>query len=371
MTKRISRAERGSLSGLVLGAVLGIGLAACGGGEKPPATAASVDPPLDGANAGTTPGSAKPAAGGDGAVAPSTSDDVTKGTAAVKAGDWTAARASFEAAIKKNPKQADAHYYLGLVMDRTGDKAAAEKSYKEALAIQPDLQEAAENLTAVYVETQKFDEAIAIAKKALAKNAKNAEMQLNLAVALAGKGDADGATKAFEDALKLAPNDARFYLAYAQHLTATKKAEAAVAKLKEAARVAGDDAALLGSIGFELRTARAVPECIAAFDRAIGLKDNADFRTNRAMCKLAGKDRAGALADFQAATQKEASFAPAHYWLGSMLHDDGKYPEAATEYDAYLKAAPKGPMAKAAEAKMKLAKQKKKPEKKPSVNSRE
>ena len=120
---------------------------------------------------------------------------MTKGTAAVKAGDWTGARAAFEAAIKKNPKQADAHYYLGLVMDKTGDRPAAEKSYKTALELQPDLQEAAENLTAIYVEGQKFDEAIAVAKKALARNAKNAEMQLNLAVALSGKGDVDGASE--------------------------------------------------------------------------------------------------------------------------------------------------------------------------------
>lgn len=344
------------------GAALVFALAACGGGATPKPVD-SPDPSL--APPASTGAGGTPTAGGtDGAAATSTSDDVTKGTAAVKAGDWNGAKAAFEAAIKKNPKQADAHYYLGLVMDKTGDRGAAEKHYKEALTLSPDLQEAAENLTAIYVETQKFDDAIVIAKKSLARNAKNSEMQLNLAVALSGKGDVEGATKAFDDAVKLAPNDARFYLAYAQHLNAAKKNDEAIAKLKQAQRVAGDDAALLGTIGFELRTARAVPECIAAFDKAITIKDNADFRTNRAMCKLAAKDKPGALADLQAATVKEPSFAPAHYWLGSILHDDGKFPEAVASYEAYLKAAPKGPMAKAAEAKAKLAKEKKKPEKK-------
>ncbi len=353
--------KRHVLGTIAASLLLGILVTACGG---PPAHPATPDPPLG----PTTPppagsDTAKPGAS-DGAAASSTSDDVTRGTAAVKAGDWNGARAAFEAAIKKNPKQADAYYYLGLVMDRTGDKAAAEKNYKQALDLQPDLQEAAENLTAIYVEGQKFDEAIVIAKKALARNAKNAEMQLNLAVALSGKGDVDGASKAFEDALKLAPNDARFYLAYAEHLAAAKKNDEAIAKLKQAQRVAGEDPALLGTIGFAFRTARAVPECIAVFDKAITLKDNPDFRTNRALCKLAAKDRPGALADFQAAAAaKDPPFAPAHYWIASMLHDDGKFPEAAAEYDAYLKAAPKGPMAKMAEAKLKLAKDKKKPEK--------
>jgi tetratricopeptide (TPR) repeat protein len=345
---------------LALGAA-GVSIGCGGGGAQGKATD-TPDPSL----APATPRAAAtgPAAGGtDGPAATSTSDDVTKGTASVKAGDWTAARAYFEAAIKKNPKQADAHYYLGLVMDKTGDRGAAEKSYRTALDLQPDLQEAAENLTAIYIETQKFDDAVALAKKALVRNAKNAEMQLNLAIALSGKGDVDGATKAFDGAVKLAPNDPRFYLAYAQHLGAAKKNDEAIGKLKEALRVATDDPVMLGTIGAELRTARDVPDCIAAFDKAIALKDNADFRTNRAMCKLAAKDKPGAVTDLQAATTKDPSFAPAHYWLGSILHDDGKFAEAIAEYDAYLKAAPKGPMAKKAEEKSKLAKDKKKPEK--------
>jgi tetratricopeptide (TPR) repeat protein len=341
------------------GLAFGIVLTACGGPPPPKgpdsALAASASPSSTPAAPAGNPGST------EGPLASSTSDDVSRGTVAVKAGDWTSARASFEAAIKKNPKQADAYYYLGLVMDKTGDKAAAEKNYKTATELQPDLQEAAENLAAIYIEAQKFDDAIGIAKKALARNSKNAEMQLNLAVALSGKGDVDGATKAFDDALKLAPNDARFYVAYADHLVTAKKPDEAIAKLKQAQRVAGDDPVMLGTIGFGFRTARSVPECIAAFDKAITLKDNADFRTNRAMCKLAAKDKAGALTDLQAATTKEPAFAPAHYWLGSVLHDDGKFPEATAEYDAYLKAAPKGPMAKAADAKLKLAKEKKKP----------
>ena len=55
--------------------------------------------------------------------------------------------------------------------------------------------------------------------------------------------------------MKLAPNDARFYLAYAQHLGAAKKTDEAIAKLKQAQRVAGDDPAMLGTIGFEFKTA--------------------------------------------------------------------------------------------------------------------
>lgn len=349
-----------SIFSFAFAAVLSFCAAACGGPDKPPIVPdKDTPPPIDTAPSTT----AKPGPT-DGPVASSTSDDVTKGTAAIKAGDWTGARAAFEAAIKKNPKQADAHYYLGLVMDKTGDRAAAEKLYRTALELQPDLQEAAENLTAILVETKKYDEAIAVAKKVLAKNNKHSEMALNLAIAMSEKGDADGATKAFEDAVKLAPNDVRFFVAYAHHLLAVaKKPAEGIAQLKKAQSVAGEDPGAIAAVGFEMRLARAVPECIAAFDKAISIKDTGDFRTNRGLCKLANKDQAGAIADFKAATEKEPSFALAHYWYGLQLHDGGKFPEAAAEYEQYLKLAPNGPMSKMADAKLKMAKEKKKPEK--------
>jgi Flp pilus assembly protein TadD len=327
------------------------GSVACGG---PPTAAATPDPSLAPPPASA---SSAPTPPSEGPVATSTSDDVTRGTAAIKSGDWSGARAAFEAAIKKNPKQADAHYYLGVVMEKTGDKVAAERSYKTALELQGDLQEAAENLTAIYVEAQKYDEAIAVAKKALAKNAKNAEMQLNLAAALSGKGDVDGATKAFEDAVKLAPNDARFYLAYAQHLSGAKKADEARAKLKQAERVAGDDVGLLAAIALEMKNARDFAGCVGVLDRAIKTKDVAELRVYRGHCKLGLKDLPGALAEFQSAVAKEPGSAPAHYALGNALADSGKLKEALGEWETYSKLAPNGPLSKQVEAKIKKAKE--------------
>ncbi|MBX3189948.1 MAG: tetratricopeptide repeat protein [Labilithrix sp.] len=336
----------------LLGAVALSLLLACGGPPKPPETPAETPP-----DTGATPSATPKPGPTEGPVAASTSDDVTKGTAAIKAGDWNAARASFEAALTKNPKQADAHYYLGLVMDKTGDRAAAEKHYREALAIQPDFPEPAENLVALLVEGQKYEEAITIAKKVLAKNAKNAEMQLNLAFALSGKGDVEGASKAFDDAVKLAPNDARFYLGYAQHLAAAKKTDEAIAKLKQAQRVAGDDPGMLASVALEQKNLRDFQSCVATLDHAIKLKDAAELRVYRGHCKLGLKDLPGALAEFQAAVGKEPNSAPAYYSLGGALADSGKLKEAIGSWEAYLKLAPNGPLAKQAEAKIKKAKE--------------
>ena len=52
-------------------------------------------------------------------------DPVTQGQAFLDGGDLTRAAASLEAAIKRNPASADAHYVLGLVRERQRDQAAA------------------------------------------------------------------------------------------------------------------------------------------------------------------------------------------------------------------------------------------------------
>ena len=104
-------------------------LFACGGGEKPPETPPPVSPEP---TSGPAPKSSGTSAGGP--VAPTNSDDVKKGIAALKSGDMPGAKAAFDSAIAKNPKQADAYHYRGVVEDQTGRRAAfAEKASRDVI----------------------------------------------------------------------------------------------------------------------------------------------------------------------------------------------------------------------------------------------
>lgn len=339
--------------GLACGAAVLV--AACGGGDTKPANSpASSASPTNAS--GPSPVAGPPMKGADRAAS-SSSADVTKGIEALKAGDLNGAKALFEVAIQSNPKQADAHFYLGVVLEQQGNKAAAEKEYKEALAAQPDLVEASANLTALYVESKKNDEAIGVAKKALEKNPRHAELQLNYAAALAAKGDKDGSQKAFEEAIKLKPTDARFFLMYAHELAEWKKNDDALAKLKQAAKLGDADAAVLAEVGFELKALKEFKECIAVMDKAVALKDVAELRIYRGQCRLGLKEKDAALADFQSAVQKEPSSAPAHYHLGGALADTGKLKEAIAEWEQAVKLQPTGPLAKGAEQKIAKAKE--------------
>lgn len=328
-----------------------LALTACG--PERPQTPSDRDkpPPLDSAPTASATTSAPP-------PAPTASGDKGKGMKALEAGDLAAAKAAFEAAAKASPKDAEIVYYLGLVAEKSGDKAGAERSYREALKMKPDLDAAATNLGALLVDAGKLDDAIAVLKGALGRRADAPELHLNMAIALAQKGDQAAATKEFDEAVRLQPKDALYLLTYAQYLGQWKQGDAAIAKLKAAAGLAGQDVGVLASVGFELKNVGAFGDCITVLDKAVGLKDAAELRTYRALCKLGNKDKAGSLADLQAAVQKEPGYGPAHFYLGGRYAEAGKWAEVVQEYETYLKLEPKGPLAKQAEERIKLAKTK-------------
>jgi tetratricopeptide (TPR) repeat protein len=280
---------------------------------------------------------------------------------ALENNDVTAAKAYFDHALRTNPQDGEALYYEGLLGEKAGDKDSAEKSYKAALKVKPDLEQAAVNLSALYVDAQRYDEALGVTQAGLGRHGDNGSLHLNAAVALAGKGDSAGATKEFDASIRLSPDEPTFRLTYGHWLGVWKQGDLALAQLRAArpaARKQGDSAiGLLDAIGHEMHVLRAWSDCVPTFDDAIALKDAAELRTERAACKIGAKDTAGALLDLQAAVDRDAAYAPAHYYLAGELARGGRFKDAASEYEAFLKLEPNGPRAKSAQDKLKLARQ--------------
>ncbi len=338
-------------AGLALALVAGLAGASlgCGGGgpegqvAEPPRTPPALPPSL-----AKVPGRAP-------AGAPSA--DVVKGKAALEQGDEAGARAAFEAALAKAPNDADAHAYLGALLEK-GDKAAAERHYRAALASAPGHEIGSVNLSALLLDTGKYDEAIAIARAGAEQHAQSAALAENLGVALASKGDEAAATTSMELAVRLAPKDPLALLTLGQWLGKWKKTDAAKERFLQAEKLAGGDLGVLASVGFELKNVGAFADCVRVLDGTIAKKDAAELRTYRALCKLGARDKAGALADLEAAVAKEPKYAPAHFYLGGRHAEAGKWKDVLTDYETYLKLEPDGPMKKAAEERVKLAKEK-------------
>jgi Tfp pilus assembly protein PilF len=285
---------------------------------------------------------------------------VERGARALEAGNAKEAKPAFEAALAKNPNDAEALYYLGVLAEQSGDKAKASAQYQAALVAKPALEAASINLGALHIDAQKWDDALRVTRDALKLSRSSAGLQANLAIALAGQGGHEEESgKAFEAAEKLAPKDAMIVLTHGQWLGKWKQTDAAKQKLRAAADLAGDDVGLLASAGFELKNVGAFGDCIKVLDKAIAKRDAAELRTYRALCRLGDKDKPGALTDLQAATSKEPNYAPAHFYLGGRLAEDGKRAEAQRAYETYLKLEPKGPLAATAAERVKLLQKKK------------
>ncbi len=339
----MTASARAALSTVALaGAVLVAGTG-CGGGSPPAQTG--------GASADTQSlASDKPPPKAE----PAPSADLMAGIKAFDAGSYADARTSFEAAVKKAPGNYEAQYNLGMACEKLGDLPAAEAAYKAALAAKPDLDSAAAELSALYVDAGRTDEAISVARAGLAKSPGSAALHENLGVALAARGDQDGATSELAQAIKLNAADPMLHLTFAHWLN-TWHVRGAAPHLDAARDLVKDDYAMIASIGHEYRMAGEFDSCAKTFDRAIGIKDGGEVRTERALCKLGLKDEKGTLDDLQAAVVKEPTYAPAHYYLAGRLAKNKRFKDAAGEYGKYLQLEPNGSLAKPAAERMKAA----------------
>jgi tetratricopeptide (TPR) repeat protein len=276
------------------------------------------------------------------------------GIKAFDAGNYADARKSFEAATKRNPNDYQAFYNLGMACEKVGDKPAAEAAYKSALAVKPDLESAAAELCALYVDEGRIDDALAAGNAALAKHPGNVVLHENVGIALATHGDQDSAIRELEEAVKIQPSEPMFHLTLAHWLNVWH-VRGAAPHLDAARDLVKDDHGMVASVGHEYRMAGEFDSCVKTFDRAIQIKDGGEVRTERALCKLGLKDEKGTLDDLQAAVGKEASYAPAHYYLGGRLALARRFKDAAAEYAKYLELAPSGSLSRPATERMKAA----------------
>ncbi len=297
------------LVGSLLVAIVGWA-AACGGGK--PATSPDEVVPLDD----------EPKSGAGSGAAEASSPEVARATEALEAGRFEDAKAAAEQAIAKNPKDAQAHYYLGVAQSGLKDGPAAMASFEKALELDARLVEAYVNLSAAQLEAQKPKDALSTVEKGLAVAAKHPALTLNRALALDALGEKDKALVAYADAVQAAPGDWTVRVAYAQLLVqAGKRAEALaqVAAIRES-----DDQRLLAVAANVARQVKAYADCVATLDRAIKLKEHPALLVRRGMCREDLGDRDGALKDHQRAIELDDRFAPGHYYRGHLLRDKDK-----------------------------------------------
>lgn len=135
-------------------------------------------------------------------------------TAYLALDDLVAARKRVEVALEREPESAEAHYVLGLVVERSGDRELAAEHFKKTLTLEPDHPQANAAL-ARWLE-QRGEEEAALERWRHASRAAPEDflLQMSWGAAAFARGEKEEALAAFERASRLQPDndDARFNL---------------------------------------------------------------------------------------------------------------------------------------------------------------
>lgn len=192
------------------------------------------------------------------------------------------AEAQCQAALERQPNNADVYNGLGIAiaMQRRYDEAVV--AFKEAIRLQPEHPWAHNNLGFTYLKQDRLDEAIEELNVALRINPENAQAHYNLGLAFAKQGKYDQAIPSYQEALRFEPDMAAAYydlgLIY-RNLGQREQAIAALEKFLELAPDASDRANIEAMIA-EMREPVALsPGTYIEFDDALDYDsdDDADF----------------------------------------------------------------------------------------------
>jgi hypothetical protein len=112
----------------------------------------------------------------------------------------------YQRVLALDPGRFEAHYNLGLILERTGKPAQAQAEYRETLRLRPSFTPAALNLGALLYGEKRYPEAVAVYRQALVADPRSEAVRNNLAEAYRAAGDRAGARREFEAVLERNPD---------------------------------------------------------------------------------------------------------------------------------------------------------------------
>ncbi|CAN5680931.1 hypothetical protein BH24ACI5_BH24ACI5_00590 [soil metagenome] len=208
-----------------------------------------------------------------------------------------------------------------------GGKMGAEQAKKEADRVATI--QAAFAAGAALTNADKFDEALVKFDEVLKEFPKCAECYTNIGAIHSRQQDWVKAEEAYKKAIEFNPESVESYNGLANVYNAQKRFSEAQAMSAEATKRAG----------------------------AAGGAGNADVLYNQGVIAWNANDFPKAQELFLSAVKANDKHGEAHFMLGQAYLNTGKLPEAAKEFETYVKIAPNGPNAEKAKANFEMLKQ--------------
>jgi len=250
--------------------------------------------------------------------------------------DATAARASYERALKFEPIHARSHMGMGAIYTAAGDFDAAIAAYGRATRFDSTLAEAWLGLTRAHLAKGELDQALAVSRRAMDAAPRDPDAYITVAVL-----DPSSAREVLEKAAKWAPGDPRVHTSLAEIRLADNDAKGAVESVDRALAIDPTDPASMRIKLFASAIARGVldlqgyRDLIAAresggqFDALVlRYPDAALVWAARSQHRMAAGDREGALADLEKATTLDPGEAEFQGAYGLLLLDQKRAQDA-------------------------------------------
>lgn len=250
-----------------------------------------------------------------------------------RAGRLSEAERFYRHALRMDPKRADAHNNLGLVLQALGQVDAAIECFNRALALRADLAELHCHKADALRLKGNTAEAAAGYRKAIALKPGYASAHHNLGVLLEAQGLLDEALLEYGQAREFRPETAEVYKNLGNVLQAQGKWDEAVEQYQHALRLRPRYAEAHSSLGLLHQQRGRLNEAIVAHARAVSIQP--DFAEGYRHLGRA-LQAAGKWAEAGAAYRKAISLKPrnpaAYNDLGRLLYDHGGFEEAVLCY---------------------------------------
>jgi len=256
-------------------------------------------------------------------------------------GDYENGLFYFEKAVKKNPRHADAYFYIGYCNDKLGRYSEAVEACKQAIRINLDFAEAHFYLGVAYDGLGRHSEAVEAFKQAIRINPDYAEAHYNLGVAYGKLGRYSEAVEACKQAIRINPDFAEAHLGLGFTYYKLGRYIEAVEAYKQAIRINPDYAEAHYNLGGAYDKLGRYSEAVEAYKQAIRINpDLAEAHCNLGVAYYKLGRYSEAVEAFKQAIRINPDLAMAHCNLGVDYYELGRYSEAVEAFKQAIRINP-------------------------------
>lgn len=267
--------------------------------------------------------------------------ELQRGAASFKSGDFAGALAICDAALKRAPNDAEALHLRAMALGRLGRIDDAIKAYDLAAAVHPQKAAVISNLANALAAAGRADDAIAAYRRAIAHDPRFVNAWSALGAALNDAGNSEGATEALREALRLNPRHAAALNNLGVVLHRREKYAEAAAQFSAALSVDGEFVSALTNRGIALEKLGRIDMALDDYRKAAALAPgNAEAQFLFAKALRATGDLSGAVAIFRRAIALAPARADIHRELAKLLWELGRHQGFLSDLDAVIAAAP-------------------------------